>query len=119
MASSLIKNAGKIIIVAGLSVICIVFTLFLLHLILPFPFYMAMLVGFILTLLGFSFLAFDLPEEKRKQIAKIAFIGSFVLIGIGYVSSKYEISGARIETIFGIVILCFYYGLQIMELILL
>ncbi len=104
------KKAGKILFSSGLTTLVLVIILSIAGVLDAFPFYMLLMVVFTITPIGLSFLAFDLPLQRRKKIATIAlFIGIF-LTAWGYFSKRQHWPGAGIAAIIGVVILCLYYG---------
>jgi hypothetical protein len=69
-----------------------------------------MLMGISSMFLGPAFYAFTFSEARRKKITKRAFIFSISLIIVGLISAKLQITGARVEVMLGVLIICFFYG---------
>lgn len=68
------------------------------------------IISTISIFLGPALSLFSSPLEKRKKITRVAFFFSMALIVFGVISAKMHWVGARVEIIFGVLIISFFYG---------
>ncbi len=69
-----------------------------------------MILGVAATFMGPAFSIFPLSVDRRRKIAKRSLIVSFSLILFGIICMWMHWLGARVEIIFGVLIICFFYG---------
>lgn len=69
-----------------------------------------MLMSLVSIFLGPAFYLFNLSLERRKKITKRSFIFSLSLIIFGLLSVEMHWPGARLEIIFGVLTISFFYG---------
>ncbi|MFL5763383.1 MAG: hypothetical protein ACJ77K_05520 [Bacteroidia bacterium] len=110
------KRAGLIMIVSGIVLgFCSIFDLFgAKHLPIPLT-VTVMIISIASAFSGPALLVFPLSLERRKRIANRWFFISLFFIGIGIASAYLHLPGARIEVIFGSLIICFFYGAIILK----
>ncbi len=69
-----------------------------------------MIIGVIAAFVGPALFLFPLIIERRKKIANRALLFSLILIAFGFISIFMHWLGARVEIIFGVVIISFFWG---------
>ncbi|MCW3072111.1 MAG: protein serine/threonine phosphatase [Bacteroidetes bacterium] len=69
-----------------------------------------LIIGVIAAFMGPALIAFPFREERRKRAAKNSLVLSVFFILFGWGCVFLHLPGARVEIIFGVLILCFFYG---------